>query len=852
MSRIRNEDLVLKVSPNVDPNKWDEGRYDAFVDALCQGREYQKEAIFTALRFLAGGEYRDLRELARENFDENPKLKEVHGSWEVMESRLQLPDLLSCSLDLATGTGKSYVLYGIAAILLAEGAVDRVLTLCPSNTIEHGLTEKFKALAADPDLLEAMPDDAAYRSPQIINASESIVEGCICVENYHAILKHVKSAVRASLKGKGARTLVLNDEAHHVASANADRKKWKEFLIDEAFGFRRVVGVSGTCYVGNDYFVDVVSRYSLRQAVEERQVKEVEYIDGEPNLRDEDEKWQLIHKFHKKCARNIKKRISGRPLTIIVTKDITRCKTVAEDLRDFLRESENISAERADSKVLVVTSHKDHQRNIARLRTVDRPRSKVEWIISVSMLTEGWDVKNVFQIVPHEERAFNSKLLIAQVLGRGLRIPENWSGEQAKVTVFNHESWAPRIRHLVDEILDLEKRLSSVVLPDSEYHFMLHHLKYDKDETSTPAAAPDEYNLFERGYVELPTLPVEEDAKVEFVSVRGKHRGDSVTIRHKTFTADEVADAMHECLAAVDKETASNRNPKKRTRYAAKYPREKLLKVVLESIRRANIKRDAIPDEAKQKFLQALGAVRRKDSRKVSYRSVAKDLLVIPTKSRQKDSCSSAELQRDKSIFCRSDCEKYLPKEEREFFDAVKDEDGEYRGRANRVANNYQFKSPVNLAIADSIPESRFMRDLCDAKNAKAVDGWLKNAAMDFYAIEYAWSKPTSRTKGAPHIKRGMFSPDFFIKQGDRIIVVEIKDDGEIKKPSPENVKKSEYARSHFDRLNERLSEQAGGISIRYQFHMLTPKDYDAFFKHLREEDIENYRASRLDAVLKE
>ena len=33
------------------------------------------------------------------------------------------------------------------------------------------------------------------------------------------------------------------------------------------------------------------------------------------------------------------------------------------------------------------------------------------------MLSEGWDVKNVFQIVPHEERAFNSKLLIAQVLG---------------------------------------------------------------------------------------------------------------------------------------------------------------------------------------------------------------------------------------------------------------------------------------------------------------------------------------------------------------------------------------------------------------------------------------------------
>ena len=71
MSKIRNEDLVLKVSRNINPQVWDEGRYDAFVDTLCQGREYQKEAIFTALRFLAGGQYRDLRALTRENFDGN-------------------------------------------------------------------------------------------------------------------------------------------------------------------------------------------------------------------------------------------------------------------------------------------------------------------------------------------------------------------------------------------------------------------------------------------------------------------------------------------------------------------------------------------------------------------------------------------------------------------------------------------------------------------------------------------------------------------------------------------------------------------------------------------------------------
>jgi type III restriction enzyme len=65
-----------------------------------------------------------------------------------------------------------------------------------------------------------------------------------------------------------------------------------------------------------------------------------------------------------------------------------------------------------------VTSHSDHKDNIEILRKVHDSSNPVEWICSVAMLTEGWDVPNVFQIVPSEEKAFNSKLLISQVIGR--------------------------------------------------------------------------------------------------------------------------------------------------------------------------------------------------------------------------------------------------------------------------------------------------------------------------------------------------------------------------------------------------------------------------------------------------
>src|SRR5260221_10543694 len=136
---FRNEDLILKVTENIDPQQWDEGKYEAFLDELCGYREYQKTAIRTTLRFLLGGKYANLRALARENFDGSSELRERYSSWAGMEKQLQLPDQLACSIDQATGTGKSYVLYGLAVILLAEGAADRVLVLCPTDTIQGGV-----------------------------------------------------------------------------------------------------------------------------------------------------------------------------------------------------------------------------------------------------------------------------------------------------------------------------------------------------------------------------------------------------------------------------------------------------------------------------------------------------------------------------------------------------------------------------------------------------------------------------------------------------------------------------------------------------------------------------------------
>jgi type III restriction enzyme len=170
----------------------------------------------------------------------------------------------------------------------------------------------------------------------------------------------------------------------------------------------------------------------------------------------------------------------------------------------------------------------------------------------------------------------------------------------------------------------------------------------------------------------------------------------------------------------------------------------------------------------------------------------------------------------------------------------VIDPDGDFSGSSIEIPNSYDFKTPCNLVIADSKPERVFARHLCDRENSERIDSWLKNSPQRFYWIEYAWKK-------GEHPKRGDFSPDFFIKKGNAVYIVEIKDDSEIDDPSSENQKKFAYARNHFDQLNKWLEHD--GIHINYQLNFLTPKDFNKFFIKLRRDEAQGFR-SELDIAL--
>jgi Type III restriction enzyme, res subunit. len=310
----KTKDLVLRVNSFYDPSKLNLDEWEGFLDVLCGDREYQKEAIKNAIIYLAGGRYTKIEDLIEENYNKNPELKNRYVTIEEYKKHIQLSNKLSANIDLATGTGKSYVIYGIAQIMLGLGLVDKVLVLAPSLTIKTGLTEKFKSLSGNSKLKKTIPKNAKYKNSGIVNANVTVKNGDICIENIHAVYERTGSSIEDSFKGIGERVLVLNDEAHHIYNKVSGRdeeaksiKKWKEFLLDPDYNFKYILGFTGTAYIENEYFNDVIYRYSLREAIEDKIVKNIEYVqeDDSLNRNNENEKFQKSIRIIKKIKTNI-------------------------------------------------------------------------------------------------------------------------------------------------------------------------------------------------------------------------------------------------------------------------------------------------------------------------------------------------------------------------------------------------------------------------------------------------------------------------------------------------------------------------------------------------------------------
>ncbi|MDP3014625.1 MAG: hypothetical protein Q8M92_10300, partial [Candidatus Subteraquimicrobiales bacterium] len=300
-------------------------------------------------------------------------------------------------------------------------------------------------------------------------------------------------------------------------------------------------------------------------------------------------------------------------------------------------------------------------------------------------------------------------------------------------------------------------------------------------------------------------------------------------ISHKLYPIDEVANDISNRLYVFDGDAGTD--------YCGAWPKSRIAEVIRRSLKEVNDKTGMISEENRQKTVQSFGVIKRKSSTFPRIAPKSKEPYKVSTREIKRNSAGIGSLRRDSTIFWNDYSLISGDAGDIKLLKELDEDESLPKSAMVKVENKYNFKTSLNLALADYEPERKFIKGLVKEENAKIMDTWVKSPDVGFYGVEYSWRK-------GEHPKQGSFNPDFFIKIGNDILVIEIKDDKAYEGSSgDENKKKLLFAREHFDRLNEMQKEH------NYYFKFLSPMSYDLFFKALREKNYKDFR-SELQARL--
>ncbi len=143
-----------------------------------------------------------------------------------------------------------------------------------------------------------------------------------------------------------------------------------------------------------------------------------------------------------------------KPFLLVIARDTTHAGQLLQ-----LIQSDGFFEGRYKDKAIQVDSSRsgaEEEAMIERLLKVESSEEPTEIVIHVNMLKEGWDVTNLYTIVPL--RAANAKILIEQSIGRGLRLPY---GRRTGVTAVDRLNIVAHDRF--QEIIDEANKPGSVV-----------------------------------------------------------------------------------------------------------------------------------------------------------------------------------------------------------------------------------------------------------------------------------------------------------------------------------------------------------------------------------------------------
>jgi type III restriction enzyme len=234
--------------------------------------------------------------------------------------------------------------------------------------------------------------------------------------------------------------VVLNDEAHHVHDEDL---AWSQSLlaVHRALpkGLSLWLDFSATPKDQNGmYFPWTVCDYPLAQAVEDRIVKAPLIVTKEDdpkqptqdpenvtkdNVAEKYGYWLRAAIQRWKDHWSVYKKLDTKPVLFVMAEK----NVYADELGAYLWKTKEFGFK--ESEVLVIHTNSegeitkgDLEKARKAARDIDKPANKIKAIVSVMMLREGWDVKNVTVVLGLRPFTAKAEILPEQVIGRGLRL----------------------------------------------------------------------------------------------------------------------------------------------------------------------------------------------------------------------------------------------------------------------------------------------------------------------------------------------------------------------------------------------------------------------------------------------
>jgi type III restriction enzyme len=439
-------------------------------------------------------------ELLAHDVDGQPRdvaaiLNSLKGQFATLEDfEREFPSLC---FALATGVGKTRLMGAFVSYLHLAHGINNFFVLAPNLTIYNKLIADFTPNTAK-YVFKGIAEFA--QQPPLIITGDNYDQSGAAVADAPAGFAHdvrinifniskINSEVRGGKEPRIKRMKEVLGDSYFNHLANLPDLV---MLMDESHRYRASAGVrsinelrplmglevTATPFVettkGPVPFKNVVMDYPLARAMEDGFVKEPAVatqrnFDAKAHSAEEIEKIKLedgvrLHENTKVelqtyALDNGVKRV--KPFMLVIARDTTH----AAQLKDLI-ESSAFFEGRYTGKVIQVDSSRtgaEEEEMIARLLAVESVDEPTEIVIHVNMLKEGWDVTNLYTIVPL--RAANARTLVEQSIGRGLRLPYGKrTGVEVvdRLTIVAHD----KFQEIVDEANkgDSPLKLKTIIL----------------------------------------------------------------------------------------------------------------------------------------------------------------------------------------------------------------------------------------------------------------------------------------------------------------------------------------------------------------------------------------------------